>query len=261
MIYSRFQYNQNWNIGFTADSVESFIENKGLGKIHWMKHRYNDRFFADPFILRINNDEITILCEEYIIKKGKGTIVKLIVDKWSKKLIDRTLILELDTHLSYPAIIRIDKSIYIYPENSASGKLTLYSYNDVSNEVRAVKNLSNESLVDSTIFNYKEKYWLVATKVPNTQDKAFIYVANTFYDDFRPLNSGVINESNNFSRPAGNFIIYKDKIYRPVQNCEKRYGSGIMIQQIDILKEDLYIENNVFSIYPNSFRYNLGIHT
>jgi len=261
MIYSRYQYNQNWNIGFSADSVESFIENKGLGKIQWMKHRYKDRFFADPFILRINKDEITILCEEYIIKKSKGTIVKLTVDKWSKKLIDRALILELDTHLSYPAFIKIEKSIYIYPENSESGKLTLYSYNDTSNEVRPVKNLINEALVDATIFNYKGKYWLLATKVPNTQGEAFLYVSNSFYDNYTPIGYGPIAEGKSFSRPAGNFIIYKDAIYRPAQNCVKRYGSGIMVQKIDILTEELYVESNEFSIYPNSFKYNLGLHT
>ncbi|TLU85991.1 MAG: hypothetical protein FDX30_03045 [Chlorobium sp.] len=261
MFYTKFQYNQNWNIGFSNDTVESFIERKGLGKIQWMKHRYRDRFFADPFILNINKNEITVLCEELMFAEVKGRIVKLTIDKYSKQLLDRVLILELSTHLSYPAILIIDESIYIYPENSASGKLSLYRYNENSNEIEYIKILINEPLVDSTILNYNGKFWLVATKVPGTQEKAFLYISNSFYDNYRPFCSGPITQNKSISRPAGNFIIYKDIIYRPAQNCKKRYGSAIMIQQIDFIAEDLYVEKTAFSIYPKSFKYNLGMHT
>lgn len=106
--------NQNWNIGFTEITPDKLIQSGKLPKIHWLKHQYKDRFFADPFILKADESIVEVLVEEYEFKaNSKGIIVKLVVDRNSARLINRIELLKLDTHLSYPFIERGEGYIYI----------------------------------------------------------------------------------------------------------------------------------------------------
>lgn len=44
-----------WNIGFCYYTPEKLMDKKELPNIQWMRHPYKDRFFADPFILKITD--------------------------------------------------------------------------------------------------------------------------------------------------------------------------------------------------------------
>ena len=39
-----------WNIGIVDQSIDSIFESGELRTINWVKHRYVDRYFADPFL-------------------------------------------------------------------------------------------------------------------------------------------------------------------------------------------------------------------
>ncbi len=52
-----------YNIGFVDGNLESIIEGEPI-KVNWMKHSYKDRWFADPFILDVTDNEIIVLVEE-----------------------------------------------------------------------------------------------------------------------------------------------------------------------------------------------------
>ena len=42
---------QTYNVGFIARPIEEILKNGiSKGDIIWMKHKYKDRFFADPFL-------------------------------------------------------------------------------------------------------------------------------------------------------------------------------------------------------------------
>ena len=43
--------NISWNIGFL--NIDKDFVNKSTWDIRWMKHNYKDRWFADPFILKV----------------------------------------------------------------------------------------------------------------------------------------------------------------------------------------------------------------
>ena len=104
-------YSQNWNIGFCEQLTENFLRYKTLNKIKWLKHPYTDRWFADPFILDVTENEIVVLVEECHIENPKGIISELIVDRRSMRLKKRYELLSLETHLSYPIIIQEDNKI------------------------------------------------------------------------------------------------------------------------------------------------------
>lgn len=261
MFYTKYFYDQNWNIGFSEDTIETLFVNKALGKVQWMKHNYHDRFFADPFILETTEKTIILLAEEFIFAESKGKIVRLIIDKKDKKLLERIIVLDLDTHLSYPFIIRMNEQIFICPENSQSGKVSLYLYDKNNHYATYYKTLIKEPLTDATITFHKGKYWLIATKQPYTQENAYLFFSDSLEGEYSLVNNLPIITDKKSARPAGNFFYYQDKLYRPSQNCMTRYGSGISIQKIEMISENNYKEHTLFQIHPSSFEYNLGIHT
>ena len=109
-----------WNLGFIEEGLADTLKNKNP-KIHWVKKRINDRWFADPFILDVTESEIIILAEEYCYDIRRGRIARVVIDCKTFEEKGFEIILDLPTHLSFPFIIRQNGKVYLIPENSASG--------------------------------------------------------------------------------------------------------------------------------------------
>lgn len=262
MFYSKYIYSHNWNIGFSDTSPEMLIRNGGLGKIKWLQHPFKDRFFADPFVISSNNSTINVLVEELPFSQKKGRIARLVIDRKSKHLIERETVLELESHLSYPAFHKMNDKIYLFPENSASGELTIYEYNETLNSVSKVDTMVPEPLTDATLFQSDGTFWLFATKLPDSNEGLYLFHSVSITEGYICTNNGrPVVTGLSSSRQAGNIFTIDGNLYRPAQNSTRHYGEGMMIQQIVKLSEHEYIEKNILSITPLSFRYNLGTHT
>lgn len=253
--------NQNWNIGFTEITPDKLIQSGKLPKIHWLKHQYKDRFFADPFILKADESIVEVLVEEYEFKaNSKGIIVKLVVDRNSARLINRIELLKLDTHLSYPFIERGEGYIYIYPENSENGKLTRYIYDDKNSKLIFDAVVANYPLTDATIIENKDKKYLFSTIAPESLENAYLFLSNNQKGIFEPCHTEPIVKGLYSSRMGGSFFETNGKIYRPAQDCTNGYGKALTIYEIESFSPK-YIERPLFRLGPSSWRYNLGLHT
>lgn len=233
----------------------------GLPEISWMKHDFHDRYFADPFILNVDNSIIEIFAEEFIFKdNSKGTIVKLIVDLSSFQLKKRIEILKLDTHLSYPFIEKNHDKIYVYPENCRSKTWKRYLYNPIEEKLEYKDTLVNRGLIDATIFTQGNKKYVVASHSQCSASSAYIYKFNDDNSCCQLLQEEPIVTGTDKSRMAGNFFESQGRIYRPSQVCKKRYGQGITISEVENF-EPIYKERIIKTIFPTSKKYNLGLHT
>jgi hypothetical protein len=249
-----------WNIGFIKKNIASFVEDKGsYDRIFWLKHGYKDRYFADPFILNVNEDGIEILAEEFIYLRAKGTIVRLDVD-FDFNLVRKVKLLELDTHLSYPYILRHYGNTYVIPENNESHKLFMYRY---SKEKGLMKDrvLLNKGAIDPSIFKYKDIYYTFCTfKDTGQYSNAHIF----FTDDLENVNPHRLNPisgDENTGRCAGRIIEVDDRIIRPTQNCKLTYGGSIIFKEIVRLSEGDYQEKDLFEMLPKKDTgYNIGLH-
>ena len=54
-----------YNIGFIDGDLKDIIEGKLPIEVNWLNHPYRDRWFADPFILDVTDNEIWVLVEEW----------------------------------------------------------------------------------------------------------------------------------------------------------------------------------------------------
>ena len=249
----------NWNIGFVDISPEHLINKSQLGEIQWMKHSYKDRFFADPFILRTSDNSIYLLAEEMCFQETKGWIVELVVDKETKRLKERFKILETNSHLSYPAYVRENGRVYVYPENGMSGSLKMYELDEKNHKLVNPVVILNEAVADATIFIKNGKYWMAATKYPNTQEQVYLYCSDSISGTYFQVVEQPFTTDRRYSRPAGNCFTVNGQLYRPAQDCLKIYGSALSIMKIDF--GDKFDEEFTFNIKPQSYKYNLGIHT
>lgn len=259
-MWSKLLYNQLWNIGFCYQSYTDLIQNQSLRQIKWLKHPYKDRWFADPFIYKVTDTEIVVFVEECSIEHPKGIICELVIEKDSMKLKERYVLLERDTHLSYPAIVEEDGLVFVYPENGQSGELNMYEYDSANHKLINPTRILNEAVADATILRNGEDYYMCATKYPDTQKKVYLYKSKSLKGPFIQCEKDPFNVGLDSSRPAGNWFVESKTLYRPAQDCVARYGSALSLMEVRLTGIQIE-EKKIFSLQPVSWRYNLGIHT
>ena len=249
---------QKYNIGFIDGDLQSVMEGDTI-KVKWLKHNYKNRWFADPFILDVNEREIIVLVEEWYDPIQRGRISKLTIDKNSFELKDIIVLLELETHLSFPMIVRKDNGIFVYPENSATGKWVEYKYNPETDALVAQRTMANLPLTDSVICNYFDESLMFSTCLPDANGKELgIYSWDEIKQEY--IVKEYYHFAENISRTAGDFFKYKGKIYRPAQVCIQSYGDAVSIQEVshENGKWDFREVKRIYSPHPD---YDLGFHT
>lgn len=249
-------YDNHWTLGFFEGDGETLI--KGVTNVHWLRKDSKISWFADPFILEVRDDEIILLVEEFPYFSRKGRISRISVNKKTYELQSVIPVLELDTHLSFPAYFCQNGKVYIYPENSASGALTLYEYDDYDKKCRRIKEICSYPLTDAVMTDYfnSEKV-IFSTKEPiQNSNRLFLYKKNN--DKYEEVLEFELD--GNIARNAGAWFKVGQDVYRPAQDCNNRYGGGIIIQRISLTKAGLHFEN-IKKISFNKKGYKLGCHT
>lgn len=241
-----------WDLAY-GDSDDSIItEGIDWKKLHIIKNPYKKKkWFADPFILSVNENIIELLVEEFDFEVNKGRIARLVVDKASDTITDCHILLDLDTHLSFPTIYRLGTEIWVHPENSASGKSYIYRYNREKDSFCEKTLLVDAPLTDPIIVNVEGKYVMYATKLPNPNgNELVLYESNDFFGPYSHVRTIVLRHKN--ARMAGHFIETSTKgIIRPSQDCDEDYGKAVVFD----------INGSEYGrLVPHSVRYS-GLHT
>ena len=246
-----------YNIGIIEDSVENIIESDSDVKIRWMKHKYKDRFFADPFLYAVDDTFYYILAEEFPYYTNKGVISLLTVNRKNMKLISRKTVIEEDVHLSYPFVYHGE----IIPESFRCDKVNSYTL-DKNNDIISKRTIFNKGLIDQTIFELDGKEWMFATDADNKLCGLKIFYREIGTDEWKEHRENPVKSDVTNSRPGGKFFQIEGKIYRPVQDSEKLYGHRIRIMELLKLSETEFEEKEVKMISSEGNKpYDLGFHT
>ena len=141
-----------WNVGVIESPIEDIMKSESVN-IRWMKHKYKDRFFADPFLFKTDPDYYYIFAEEWEFVKKKGIIVLLKINRSTMKLEDKHTVIDDDFHLSYP----FPEDGCIIAENYKSGALHKFIID--SNTLTAVRKekILDVPLIDPTFIEYNGK--------------------------------------------------------------------------------------------------------
>ena len=247
-----------YNIGFVKENVDDVINGKPI-TVNWLKHSYKDRWFADPFILDVTDDEFVVLVEEWYDPIQRGRISKLIVDRNTYELKSLKVMIDEGFHMSFPAITRKPDGIYIQPECGATHRLVEYKYNEEQDHFEKINVICDLPLTDSvrnTLFN---EDLMFSTKLPDANGKELgIYYWNKSQSRYQIKDYYHFQE--NLSRMAGNFFVCNGKIYRPAQVCIESYGDAVSIQEVTYNNEKWNFRElrRIYSPHPDM---DLGFHT
>lgn len=248
-----------WNLGFVEEGLENALTTQQLN-IHWAKKRIKDRWFADPYILDVTESEIVVLAEEYCYNVRRGRLARVVYDRHTYEEKHFSIILDLDTHLSFPFILRQNGKVYILPENSASGSSTIYEYDDSRETLTPICQVADLPLTDATLFEMNGQRFLWSTMLPEPNGN----VLSIYEFDNTSLIIGrqvaTIAFDHNTARNAGEYFFVNGQIFRPAQDCTACYGNGVVLQRVECV-DGQWRFTDVNSFYPQSYRLNQGLHT
>jgi hypothetical protein len=232
-------------------------------QFHWLDIDNPTEFVADPFVLTLPSGEIHVFAE----KLQQSNYGELIVLKYNSKLelLEEKMILNTGLHLSYPFVLQSDEQYYIIPESGSANGVFAYRYDPLTMELdkNPFELIKDEALLDSTLINHNNTWWLFATKKGDASNKdLFLYYANDWRGPFTPHPQNPIKSDLDGSRPGGNIIHQNGKLYRPAQNCKTSYGKSITLFEITELSKTQYKETSFTTIEADIHKKNkYGLHT
>lgn len=217
-----------------------------------------DRWFADPFIVDVTPTHIVLLVEEFLYSSGKGRLARLVVSRKDYVLERNDTLLDLDTHLSFPMIVRKHGSIFICPENSAGGKLKYYEY-DIS-ECRCILRgtMCDLPLVDAVFEEFDGREYVFATQKPSPNGRILNIFKRGEDGEFHHCQDVIFKD--NIARNGGAFLRIKDRVYRPAQDCNGGYGRGLSIQRVSYCNGHFEFMEDVRMKSPRGYL-DYGMHT
>ena len=255
--YLKAKYTQKYyNIGFApfVNDIKSFAR---LDKINWLKNPDQNKWYADPFILEYDETTITVFVEEMDLHVCRGTLTELLVDRRTYCILKSYELLNLTTHLSFPAILRLGKEVFVYPENGKSGGSYIYRYDKDSHKLIEKKLLANYPLADAVFIDESCNYMLATDSSNPNGNIATLYKREN--NLFEPLHKYKMN--GNIARNAGTPFKVENFWVRPAQDCNGGYGKGVLLQIIEQDPTGKLSFNTIDHLYPFNCEYNKGLHT
>ena len=248
-----------YTIGFPQASLEDIMLGKPM-LTKWLNHPYKDRWFADPFLLECSATEYRVLAEEFAYDTKKGIIVLLTIDKDTCRLKHRQVVLEKDTHLSFPIIYRIGGEVYITPENCGDRELRLYKYNRILGLFEKGEKIMEGDLTDTVITDLFGSRLLFTTYHSDYRaSKLDVYRLNNKTSDYSYIKT--INFDSRIARSAGYFFRYNNRVYRAAQECDVCYGHAVSIQEVVGENVEQLQFKEVRRLYSDNPDYVIGMHT
>lgn len=245
-----------WNIGVIEESIEALLNNKRTYKIRWVKHKYRDRFFADPFLYKVDEENYYILVEEFPFYSNIGVISLLTVDRRNMKLLNKQKVIEGKCHLSYPFVYEGT----IIPEAFRSDLCMAYVLGE--GKIVHSEEVVPWGLIDQTFLKRDGYEWIFATDKDNPLCGLKIFYREIGDLQWREHAKNPVSEDIKSARPGGHFFELEGQLYRPAQDSEKLYGHRIRIMRVDKLTPDEYEETEVKILSATGNPpYELGFHT
>jgi hypothetical protein len=166
-------------------------------------------------------------------------------------------IIERPYHLSYPHVFNWRGDYYLVPESKQNGTIEVYRCTQFPYRWElATVLMDNVAAVDATLLEHGGRWWLFANMVENagasSWDELFLFSADSPLSRQwtpHPLNPIVSDVKR--ARPAGPTFTRNGRLFRPSQNCARRYGYSFNINEITELTLTGYQERLVETVEPN----------
>lgn len=233
----------HWRIGWRFVKDADVWDRKDLEGIPW--NTLPDpgvRFFADPFPF-VRDGRHFVFFEDLDHRTNKGVISVVAFDESGPAGPARP-VLEEPWHLSYPFLIEQAGEVWMIPEGSANATVDLYRADRFPDRwVKEATLLSGIEASDATIVAHGGKLWMFAATrdgAGSWSDTLSLFSATRLTGPWEPHPANPVLIDQCGARPAGNIVRRAGKLWRPVQDCSRGYGTGVGLAEILRLDEAGY---------------------
>ncbi|TIO75017.1 MAG: hypothetical protein E5Y00_15080, partial [Mesorhizobium sp.] len=230
---ARFRH-AHWRVGYRFTDALGVADTGKLGTGWSVLPDPGDHFYADPFPFWWQGQPF-VFVEDYPHATGKAVISVVPFDADGVPGEPR-VVLEEAHHLSYPQVFERDGAIWMLPEASAGGKLTLYRASGFPDSWLAETVLVEGEISDATLFEHEGMLWLFATDRDghgSTSDTLVIFSAPALAGPWRPHPANPILIDHRMARPGGAFVRNRDgRVLLPVQDGTLGYGGGLGLSKL-----------------------------
>lgn len=255
------RYFTQWVMAYSFGSSEQFFD-RNFTNYRWLVPP-KDRFWADPFPVQAG-DRYYLFFEELFYSENKGHLCVAAIDQNGFKEEPKT-ILKQNYHLSYPFIFSWKGERFLIPEAQETDRIDVYKFDSFPYKVSYYKTLmKNVRAVDTTLLEAEGRWWMFVAMAPHgtwNVDELFLFCADNPFGPWVPHPKNPIKSDVRSARPAGQLFAWKGKYYRPAQDCSYGYGYAIRLQEIRVLTETDYVEEEAEVVLPNWSADIVGIHT
>ncbi|MDP6080466.1 MAG: hypothetical protein QF435_10355, partial [Arenicellales bacterium] len=217
---------------------------------------------VDPFPVRIDG-RLHVFVELLDLDCGRGQIA-VFTDVDQQGFVAPQVVLERPFHLSFPVVFEHKGVWFMLPEQSESGRVSLYRNTRFPDEWVFERDLLPDFRgLDTIPLWHDDRWWLFTTarSGTNIDNNLHIFHANSFDAEFQPLAMNPVKSSLSSSRMAGHFFMKNGQLMRPAQNGCRTYGGGIVLNRVDQLTTNDYKETQMKTLDPYLPPYLEGLHT
>lgn len=222
-----------------------------------------DRFWADPFAVEHDGRRF-IFVEELVYATNRGRISLFEIDA-SGRASGPTAVLERDYHLSYPFVFEWQGAHYMVPETHATGQVELFRAKRFPDQWEFERVLIPDvRAVDATLAEIGGRWWLFASVSPEPDipwNDLWLFHADSPLGPWIPHDRNPVKSDARNARPAGRLFEWKGRLYRPAQDCSRRYGHSIVINEVTCIDPADFQEHEVSRISPSWSDRLLATHT
>lgn len=241
-IYKLCCHSPHWRVGWRFVSDQDIWDRMDLGGVPWNTiPNPGLRFLADPFPLVWHGNSY-VFVEDFDHRLGKGIISVVPFDEIGPSAAP-VPVLEEPWHLSYPFLFEDGGDVWMIPESAENQEISLYRATAFpggwKKEATLIKDVAAG---DTTIVRHLGRLWMFTTvlNAGRSTDSLSIFTADKLVGPWcaHPRNPVLIDAA--AARSAGNMILRKGSLWRPVQNCLTRYGGALGLAEITRLDDHDY---------------------
>jgi hypothetical protein len=247
-----FWHRDHWQVALRADK----------GQFHVVRDD-GRRYYADPFLLQ-HGGRTFLFVEEYVHAERKGSIAmaEVIGDRLTSTPVP---VLRRPYHLSYPHVFEADGEILMIPETGENCTLELYRATEFPLKWELVQVLMKGGVYsDATPLFHQGRWWLFVTVDMTgsaTQDELSIFHSDAITGPWRPHAANPVKSDSRSSRSGGRIIKDGDRLFRPAQDCDRHYGTGLVWFEITELTPTRFSERKVLAWDARSDLGAIGLHS
>jgi hypothetical protein len=253
---------EQWAVGVIAAPVTTVCHSFDPAQIRWLPVPA-DGFLADPFGVSREDGTLVVMAEALSWREGRGRIVTFEARPDGEVTSPRD-VFAFTSHASYPQLIEHAGVLYCIPETLAQRRVQLFRADPFPNRwVPDTVLLEDFAGADATVCQHNGRWWLfVGNHDDQDETKLFVFHAGDLRGPWLPHAANPVKCDLRSARPAGPLFLVDGALHRPAQDCSRTYGGAIVINRIERLTPEEFVERPVQHLAPAAHGpYPHGLHT